>query len=141
VLEHIEDDGGALREVARVLRPGGTLLATVPAFGWMWGAQDEISHHFRRYTAGELRKLICGARFETERLTYFNTILFPPIAAIRVARRVWQGESDTRSDFEMTQPGVVNRMLAGVFSSEARWLRRRDLPVGVSLLAVATAPE
>jgi SAM-dependent methyltransferase len=141
VLEHIEDDQGALREVARVLRPGGTLLATVPAYGWMWGAQDEISHHFRRYTAGQLEKLICRARFETERLTYFNTILFPPIAAIRVARRVWPRESDTRSDFEMTQPGVVNRMLSGVFSSEARWLRRRDLPVGVSLLAVATTPE
>jgi SAM-dependent methyltransferase len=141
VLEHIEDDEGALREVARVLRPGGTLLATVPAYGWMWGAQDEISHHFRRYTAGQLRKLIGRVRFETERLTYFNTILFPPIAAIRVARRVWRGESDTRSDFEMTQPGVVNRMLAGVFSSEARWLLHRDLPVGVSLLAVATTPE
>jgi SAM-dependent methyltransferase len=141
VLEHIEDDEGALQEVARVLRPGGTLLATVPAYGWMWGAQDEISHHFRRYTAGQLEKLICRARFETERLTYFNTILFPPIAAIRVARRVWRRQSDTRSDFEMTQPGVVNRMLSGVFSSEARWLRRRDLPVGVSLLAVATTPE
>ena len=51
VLEHIEDDRAALREIARVLRPGGTFLATVPAYGWMWGAQDEISHHFRRYTA------------------------------------------------------------------------------------------
>ena len=58
VLEHIEDDRWALREVARVLRPGGIFLATVPAYRWMWGAQDEISHHFRRYSAGELKRKI-----------------------------------------------------------------------------------
>ena len=105
VLEHIEDDGAAMQEVARVLRPGGTLLATVPSYGWMWGAQDEISHHFRRYTAPQLRNLLKQAPFESRRLTYFNTILFPPIAAIRLARRLRPGEAVPRSDFEMTPAG------------------------------------
>ena len=73
-------------------------------------------------------------------MTYFNTILFPPIAAVRLARRVRPGQAPSRSDFGMTPEGRVNRILAGVFSSEARWLRGRDLPIGVSLLAAATAP-
>jgi len=138
VLEHIEDDRGALREVARVLRPGGTFLATVPAYRWMWGAQDEISHHYRRYTARELERKILESRLRLERITYFNTILFPPIAAIRLARRLLPApEGEVHSDFEMTGGGPANRLLARVFGSEARWLRGRDLPVGVSVLAVS----
>jgi SAM-dependent methyltransferase len=141
VLEHIEDDRGALREVARVLRPGGIFLATVPAHGWMWGAQDEISHHFRRYSAGELKRKIPEAGLNLQRLTQFNTILFAPIAAVRLARRMRPPRAEVRSDFEMTGEGTGNRLLAEVFSSEAQWLRRRNLPLGVSMLALAGAPE
>ena len=141
VLEHIEDDRGALREVARVLRPGGTFLATVPAYRWMWGAQDEISHHFRRYSADELKRKIPEAGLNLQRLTHFNTILFAPIAAVRLARRLRPPTGEARSDFKMTGEGTGNRLLAEVFSSEARWLRRRNLPLGVSMLALAGAPE
>jgi SAM-dependent methyltransferase len=141
VLEHIADDNRALREIARVLRPGGLLLATVPAHRWMWGAQDEISHHFRRYSAAEMRGRVQGAGLDLERLTYFNALLFPPIAAVRLARRAMPLRGEPRSDFEMTREGPVNRLLATLFSSEARWLRGRDLPFGVSLLALASLPE
>lgn len=141
VLEHIDDDRRALEEIARVLRPGGTFLATVPAHPWMWGAQDEISHHYRRYTMHELEHRILASELELERLTHFNTILFAPIAAVRLARRLRPPRGEPRSDFEMTREGAANRLLAGVFSAEARWLRSRDLPFGVSLLALARAPE
>jgi hypothetical protein len=107
----------------------------------MWGAQDVVSHHFRRYRAPELRRRIGEAGLELERLTHFNTILFPPIAAVRLARRIRPAAGEARSDFEMTaEEGRSNRMLAAVFSAEAPLLRRVNLPFGVSLLALAVAP-
>lgn len=142
VLEHIGDDRAALGEIARVLKPGGRLLATVPANPWMWGAQDEVSHHFRRYTQATLRTAIGDGGLELERLTHFNTLLFPPIAAIRLLRRLRPSADEPRSDFQTTGgEGALGRLLAGVFGLEARWLARAGLPFGVSLLAVARAPD
>jgi SAM-dependent methyltransferase len=139
VLEHIEDDLAALAELRRVLRPGGTLLCGVPAFPFLWGAQDEISHHYRRYVRPELRARLQDAGFEVVRASYFNSILFPAIAIIRVGRRALPGGrrdgEPLESDFELG-PVWMNPVLARVFSSEASFLRMRDLPCGVSLLAL-----
>jgi SAM-dependent methyltransferase len=136
VLEHLEDDGAMLGEIHRVLRPGGTLLASVPAYRMLWGVQDEISNHHRRYRRGELGRRTLDAGFAIERLTYFNTLLFPPIAAIRLLRR-WLPLPEPRSDFEMTKPGVGNTVLSRLFALEAPLLERIDLPFGVSILALA----
>ena len=138
VLEHIDDDRGMLAEMHRVLAPGGTLLVTVPAFPFLWGAQDEISHHKRRYRRRELRERVEGAGFELRKLTYFNTLLFPPIAAIRAPRPYRGRPHQLRSDFEMTRPGRLNAVLAKIFAAEGPLIARMNLPVGVSLLAVAT---
>jgi SAM-dependent methyltransferase len=137
VIEHVERDGELLAELRRIAKPGGTLLVSVPAFRFLWGPQDEISHHKRRYTAPELRGRLTAAGWSIRRLTYFNTLLFPPIAAIRVLRRD-RPDRPLRSDFEMTKPGPANALLARVFASEARLVARRDLPVGVSILGLAT---
>ena len=88
VVEHIDDDVAALAELRRVLRPDGVLLVAVPAFMFLWGKQDEVSHHKRRYTARTLRAALHHAGFAVERTSYFNTLLFPPIAAVRVGRRL-----------------------------------------------------
>lgn len=137
VFEHIEDDGRAMREVARVLKPDGTLLVAVPAYQWMWGRQDVINRHFRRYTSKRLRTRLTEAGFSVERLTYFNTLLFPPIAAIRLARRLLPLSDRSGSDFEGAAVGRLNDLLSRVFGGESRWLESRNLPFGVSLAAIA----
>jgi SAM-dependent methyltransferase len=137
VLEHIDDDAAMLAEIHRVLAPAGKLLVSVPAYRFLWGPQDVISEHKRRYVRRELKARLVGAGFEIERLSYFNTLLFPPIAAIRVLRlnRIRGRE---RSDFELTKPGWLNAVLARLFALEAPLLERLDLPFGVSILGFAS---
>jgi SAM-dependent methyltransferase len=137
VLEHIDDDVGMVVEMRRLLRPGGRMIATVPAFPALWGQQDEISHHKRRYVRSTLTRCIESGGLRLERLTYFNTLLFPPIATVRLLRRLGPPRDGVTSDFEATGTGRVNDLLGAVFSAEARWLKRRSLPVGISLMAVA----
>jgi SAM-dependent methyltransferase len=136
VIEHIDDDVGALAELRRVLRPGGRLLVAVPAFMFLWGKQDEVSHHRRRYTARTLRRALADAGFEVDRTSYFNTVLFIPIAAVRLGRRLVRRPGSAQSDFDLG-PAALNRALGAVFGAEAGLVARRDLPFGVSLLAVA----
>jgi SAM-dependent methyltransferase len=140
VIEHVDDDLGLMRELRRVLAPGGTLLVTVPAFRFLWGPQDEISHHKRRYRAPELGDRLRSAGFEVARLSYFNSLLFPAIAAVRVLRPYRPGAADLHSDFELTRQGRLNGVLARVFAAEAPLVARVDLPVGISILALATPP-
>jgi SAM-dependent methyltransferase len=140
VIEHIEDDRATLAELDRVLRPGGHLLVAVPAMPFLWGPQDEISQHFRRYTAPVLRERLREAGFAVHRLSYFNTILFPGIAAVRLLRRD-RGNGEVKSDFTLTdRESLMNRVLTRVFAAEAPFVSRRDLPFGVSLLAFAEKP-
>lgn len=136
VIEHIEDELTALRELRRVLRPGGLLLVSVPAFRFLWGDQDEISHHYRRYSAPRLRQSLADAGFEVRRTSYFNTWLFPLIAVVRLARRIVRPPIATKSDFAIGPP-LLNSALGGLFGSEAAVLARARLPFGVSLLALA----
>lgn len=136
VVEHIQDDITALRELRRVMRPGGALLVTVPAFMLLWGDQDEISHHFRRYTDASLRRSLRSAGFVVEHSSYFNTWLFAPIATLRVVRRMIRRPSAENSDFDIA-PGCLNGVLARLLASEAGLVSRTKLPFGVSLLALA----
>lgn len=145
VLEHLADDVGALEAIGASLRRGGRLVATVPAFPSLWGRQDELSHHFRRYRADRLTNVVERAGLHIDRLTYFNTVLFAPIAFLRLTRRVAERLSrahlqERGSDFDAGPRGwFSNRLLAGIFGLERHLLRRRDLPVGVSLLLIAQA--
>jgi len=139
VLEHIDDDHGAAVALAYCLKPGGHLVATVPAFTWLWSRHDDAHEHKRRYTRQQLKALLKGAGLEVERCSYFNTLLFPPIALVRLGRRILGIEGDGTGDIAL--PGKsLNSLLYALFSFERRLLQVIDLPIGVSLLIVARRP-
>lgn len=135
VIEHLEHEDWALQEIERVLKPGGVAVIMVQAFMFLWGVQDETSHHYRRYTMrGLLRVLKASTSLKVVRRSYFNTFLFPPIAVVRVICR-WFGIRGRESDFELNSP-LVNKVLARVFEAERSVLRHARFPFGVSILAV-----
>ncbi len=135
VLEHLDDDRGALLEAVRLVRPGGLLVITVPALPSLWGGQDVVSEHRRRYTRGTLVTLFQKAGLAGVEVRYFNTLLFPLAAAVRWSRRALGLSNRPRSDFEDNRPGVMNEVLARVFGAERHVIDRLPLPIGVSLLA------
>ena len=138
VVEHLEDDEKALTGICERLAPGGVFVCTVPAFPFLWSGHDEVHHHYRRYTRRLLRRRLEDAGFVVERLTFFNTFLFPPAAAVRLLHRVLPGGAKG-SDASFSS-GPANRLLRAVFSAERFLLRMTDLPFGVSLLAVCHRP-
>jgi SAM-dependent methyltransferase len=135
VLEHLDDDAAAARELRRVLRPGGVLVIFVPALRLLWGLQDDVSHHRRRYHRGELRDLLAGAGLRIQRLTFFNSLLFPPILAARLLMRV-RPPRNIKSENEVGGR-LSNAVLGSIFGAEAPLLDRMNFPVGVSLACLA----
>lgn len=140
VLYHagVDNNKRALAELRRVLRPGGWLLVRVPAYEWLKGPHDRAMHTARRFTARSLRQMMENAGFQSHRVTYANTFLFPFQALWRLAWR-WGGNA-TRSDLCQV-PGWLNRALAGILRAERLWLRRANLPFGLSVLCLARKPD
>lgn len=137
VLEHIQDDGAALDLLRQRLKPDGFLALSVPAYAWMWGRQDVTNLHYRRYTRGRLVRLLKQHGFRIQRATYFNTLLFPPVAAQRLLARLRPLDPDsTESDFAFGPPWL-DALLYRIFRSEAALLRAMNFPFGVSVLVIA----
>ncbi len=137
VLEHIADDGAAVREMARVVHDEGIVIITVPAHNWLWSEHDEALRHKRRYQRRSLDHLLREAGFEVLFLSYYNTFLLPAIAAVRLWRRMWpQRERKPTSDVSVPS-AVLNSLLGSLLGAERHVLARSRLPLGVSLLAVA----
>jgi SAM-dependent methyltransferase len=134
VLEHIDDDAGALRAAARLLRPAGFLVLTVPAYACLWSRHDEVHHHKRRYTRGALRERVACTGLTVRHATYFNSWLLPLVALARGLERL---RRPAPAEQLPLPPPAVNAILEHVFASERLWVARRSLPAGVSILLVA----
>lgn len=137
VLEHIERDAEALQTVYSCTRVGGSVIITVPAYQWLFSEHDRAHHHCRRYTAAKLRCMADRQGFKVRRIGYFNTVLFPVIAAKRALERLIgrPGGQDDRI------PAVwLNKLLHHVFAAETLVLSNRFFPFGVSVIAILDKP-
>jgi SAM-dependent methyltransferase len=136
VIEHLEDDVGALRELRRVTKPGGALLVTVPAYQWLWSGHDEINHHHRRYNRRTLLAAADSAGWHVESSAHFNSLLLPIAIVLRALERF--KSSTTKSSLDLwIPPAPLNWALCQPLNLEAAVIGRGGpLPAGLSLLAV-----
>jgi SAM-dependent methyltransferase len=136
VIEHVDDDVGALRAARELLEPAGTVIITVPAFPFLWSDHDVVNEHRRRYTRTGLAHVLANAGLEARRLSYYNTALFLPISAARLARRLLRPRGEPKPDVG-SMPRPINALLHQLFAAERFLLPATALPFGVSLIAVA----
>jgi len=134
VFEHIEDDDSALQEAKRILKPGGLLVLSVPAFSWLWGPHDVALHHFRRYRRVEMDQKLVSAGFSIERSSYSIFLLFALVLVSRLLEKLKRGAP--KASLPMVGSGL-NKFLLGLQNIESWMLDRVHLPFGSSVLVVA----
>lgn len=134
VLEHVEDDEGAMQKLLEVCQKGGVLVATVPAHMWLWGAHDTWHHHFRRYSKDEFRTKLEAAGWTVEKLGYYNGILGAAGAGARLVSKNLGHKGIVGSS---VPPEPINAALEAILRAENRLARAGALPWGMSLFTVA----
>ena len=141
VVEHVQDDLLAVRELHRVCRPGGYTFTTVPTFQALWSEHDVINEHVRRYTLRNYLALFADQPAGIQFRSYFNFFLFPPVAAFRIISSLIKKNnkaSNVRSDNSKISGGFISKLLYMIFVSETNFLRKGiRFPIGISLMVIS----
>lgn len=139
VLQCVEADVDAVREIARIVRPGGVVIVTLAAFDALRGDHAEVWQEVRRYTPATAKRLVESAGLTPERVSFMFASLFPLMASVRLVQRLTRRLGRTvRADTDITVPiEPVNLLLTALVSAEAALLRHVPMPIGSSLLVVA----
>lgn len=135
VLEHLDDQVAILKSAQSYLTSNGKILVTVPAFEFLWSPHDEFVHHVRRYTKASLKAVLENAGYKVERISYFNSILFPLALIQRLGMRLLKKKLSTHLS---TPPKIINWFFKVIFAQEAWILKYTNLPVGLSVVAVVS---
>lgn len=136
VVEHCEPESQALAEMARVLRPGGRLLLSVPAYQWAWTDFDVVAGHHRRYTRSRLAGAVRRSGLEVQRTTHVFAGTFPAFAAERLVRRLRPGTTSVDTALPSVSP-ALERALMWLCRLDRRVLAHRDLAFGSSVVLAA----
>ena len=136
IIEHIEDDKTAVKNIYNLLNPNGVCIVTVPAYQWLWSKHDENCMHFRRYKKEELEKLLVDAGFNIKFISYYNTRLFPASCIVRFLSNAFHLDKD--SSFENNcKDSLLNKTLYTIFSGEKNRIKKmKTYPFGLSLIAI-----
>lgn len=134
VVEHLDDDVAGLTEMFRVTKKGGYSLIFVPAFMWLWGVQDDISHHRIRYNKKQIVERLRSAGYAVDRATYANWTFFTPILAGRMLMKLMGIKPESENNVNVS---VLNGVFGRLFGAERFWLKRFNFPIGVSIVVVA----
>lgn len=142
MIEHLEDDAAAVRELCRVLKPGGVLLVTVPAYRWLWSSHDVANHHWRRYRRRELGNVLRNADLDVEVCSYVMMTMLLPAAAYRLLERLpGRGVPHDEAEIRFTPvPVPLNWALSHIAAWGGLLAGRVWLPFGLSIAAVARRP-
>jgi len=140
VVEHVDDDAALLRSLKAHLSPNGKIIMTAPAYKFLWGGEDYISAHKRRYVRKQLVRAAEAAGLRVLRVSYFNTLLLIPTFLYIRLKALIDPES-MKKTYIWNVPEPLNTVLFGIFSIELHLLKLFDLPAGVSIFCVAENPE
>ena len=145
VIEHVDNDVQIIDSLFEIVKPGGHLIVTVPAFKSLWSAHDEINHHKRRYRVSEMEDMLTNAGFTVTQATYCNSLLFPVVFAMRKGktwmRKLRKNGATEEPESDLAHyPKPINELLYRIVTTETDLLKRFHPPFGVSILAVAQRP-
>lgn len=135
ILEHT-DDNKTLKEMCRIIKKNGLLIATVPAFTWLWSEWDKVLHHKRRYNKKKLERVLKKNNFQVIRITYLYSFLVIPIYLIRKIKRKLFYKQDYPSDFRLNQP-ILNWAMSILSTLEFKITEKITIPFGTTVLVIA----